>query len=242
MTTKSSKKLSFLLYDKKKGPVFVKTDKGLLKFTLYALPIITLVALVVVLAGSVYFKQIAEMARRKEPAIIKDLKEKNLKLSTKLVDVSALNEEFEKKLSSSSSTGTKIATLSLFRSVPGQEDLSTKPMLSIETPYFEISPDKVNIKFDIVNQTVNGKKLSGYIHIHMSTASKMIFYPQSEIASEDMLLSYNQGESFAFSRLRHVNATFDLTGIKASKALFKVLIFSRTGDILLKKLVAQNIK
>lgn len=241
MTTKTSKKLSFLLYDENKGPIFVKTDKGLLKFTLYALPIVTLLSLVVVIIGSVYFKQIAEMARRKEPAIIKELKQKNLALSTKLSQVTQLNSEFEKKLSSSTSSDNKFSTLSLFRPIPGQEDLSTTPMLSIEPANFEITDGKMNVKFDIVNQTSDGKKLSGYIHIHMSTPNKMAFYPQNEIASEDMLLSYNQGESFAFSRLRHVNATFDLTGFKASKALFKILIFSRTGDILLKKLVAHNL-
>jgi hypothetical protein len=242
MSTKSSKKLSFLLYDEKKGPVFVKTDKGLLKFTLYALPVVTLVALIVVLAGSVYFKQIAEMARRKEPAIIKDLKAKNAKLATQLTQVTQLNNEFEKKLSSTSTKGAGFPTLSLFRSIPGQEDLSTTPMLGFETANFELEDNKVNVKFDIINQTTDGRKLSGYIHIHMATPNKMSFYPQNEIASEDMLLSYNQGESFAFSRLRHVNASFDLTGYKSTKALFKVLIFSRTGDILLKKLIAHNIK
>jgi hypothetical protein len=242
MTTKSSKKLSFLLYDEKKGPVFVSTNKGLLRFSLYALPIITFVSLILVLAGSVYFKQIAEMARRKEPAIIKDLKKKNLALTTKLSEVVELNKSFEKKLSSGDVKGAKLTTLSLYRPIAGQEDLSTTPLLSIETPVFTIEKDKINVKFDIVNQTKDGRKIGGYIHIHLATPNKMSFYPTHEIASEDMLLSYNQGESFAFSRLRHVNANFDLTGFKSSKALFKILIFSRTGDILLKKLVAHNIK
>ena len=242
MTTKSSKKLSYLLYDDKKGPVFVTTNKGLLKFTFYVLPVITFISLILVIAGSVYFKQIAEMARRKEPAIIKELKKTNLSLSTKLTEVEELNKTFEKKLSTGSISGAKLTTLSLYRPIAGQEDLSTTPLLSIETPIFTISENKINVKFDIVNQTKDGRKIAGYIHVHLATPNKMSFYPFHEIASEDMLLSYNQGELFAFTRLRHVNANFDLTGFKSSKALFKILIFSRTGDVLLKKLVAHNIK
>ncbi|WP_127715763.1 hypothetical protein [Halobacteriovorax sp. HLS] len=242
MTTKSTNKLSFLLYDKKKGPIFLTTNKALLKFTFYVLPIITMICLVVVIAGSVYFKQIAEMARRKEPEIIKELKGKNLALSAQLEEIAELNKLFEKKLSSTDTSGIKLSTLSLFRAVPSQEDLSSQPLLSLDNTKFDISENKLNLKFDIVNQTTDGRKLSGYIHIQLATTNRMIFYPENEIASEDMLLSYNQGESFAFSRLRHVSANFDLTGFKDSKALIKIIVFSRTGDVLFKKLIAQNIK
>ncbi|WP_372651482.1 hypothetical protein, partial [Halobacteriovorax sp.] len=73
-------KMSFLIYDDKKGPVFLNTNRFALKFTLYVLPIITIISILVIIGGSVYFKQIREMARRKEPAVIKELKATNSEL------------------------------------------------------------------------------------------------------------------------------------------------------------------
>lgn len=241
MSTKSSKKLSFLLYDEHKGPVFISTDKRKLKFVLYFLPIVTIIAMLIILAGSVYFKQIREMARRKEPATIKILKSKNTELTTRVEELQKLNTSFEKKLSAGTAGASKFATLSLFRPTAGQQDLSSTPVLSIEEPSLSKVDSTLTVKFDIINQTKESRKLAGYIHVIMSTPNKMNFYPLHEIGSEDMLVSYNQGESFAFSRLRHVVATFDVTSINAPKALFKILIFSRTGDLLFKKLVAKDL-
>ncbi|ATH07541.1 hypothetical protein BIY24_06160 [Halobacteriovorax marinus] len=235
-------KMSFLIYDDKKGPVFLNTNRFALKFTLYVLPIITVLSILVIIAGSVYFKQIREMARRKEPAIIKELKATNAELNSQLQQISALNQEFEQKLSSTSTDGVNFSSLAMFKPVPGQTDLSTTPALTVDDIDFEAGDKKLKIKFNIINQTKNGRKLAGYIHILMSSPNKISFYPIKEIASEDMLISYNQGESFAFSRLRNVDATFDLTGFDEHKVLFKILIFSRTGDLLLKKLVAKDLK
>ncbi|OUR97035.1 hypothetical protein A9Q84_11930 [Halobacteriovorax marinus] len=242
MSTKSSKKLSFLLYDEKKGPIFIRTDKRKLKFILYFLPIVTIVSMLIILAGSVYFKQIREMARRKEPATIKTLKLKNIELTAKVSDLESLNAKFEKKLSAGTTGGSKFAILSLFRPTSGQTDLSSTPVLSIDEPKLFKTDSTLTMKFDILNQTKDARKLAGYIHVIMSTPNKMNFYPQNEIGSEDMLLSYNQGESFAFSRLRHVIASFNTKDLNAPKALFKILIFSRTGDLLFKKLVAKDLK
>lgn len=235
-------KMSFLIYDDKKGPVFLNTNRFALKFTLYVLPIITIISILVIIAGSVYFKQIREMARRKEPAVIKELKASNLALKNQVQGLTKLNNEFEKKLASSTTEGVKFSSLAMFKPVAGQEDLSTTPALTVDDINFSNVDSKMRVKFSIVNQTKDGRKLSGYIHILMSSANKVMLYPTKEIASEDMLISYNQGESFAFSRLRHVNATFDLTGLDEHKVLFKILVFSRTGDLLYKKLVAKNLK
>ena len=235
-------KMSFLIYDDKKGPVFLNTNRFALKFTLYVLPIITIVSILVIIGGSVYFKQIREMARRKEPAIIKELKVTNTELQEQVDQLVKLNSSFEKKLSSSVTEGVKFTSLALFKPVAGQEDLSTTPALTIDDTTFSTKENGLGIKFNIINQTKDGRKLSGYIHILLSSPSKILLYPAKEIASEDMLISYNQGESFAFSRLRHVAADFDLTGFNEHKVLFKILIFSRTGDLLYKKLVAKDLK
>jgi len=234
--------MSFLIYDDKKGPVFLNTNRFALKFTLYVLPIITIISILVIIGGSVYFKQIREMARRKEPAVIKELKASNSDLKRQVSQLLTLNKDFEKKLSSTSTEGIKFTSLALFKPVQGQEDLSTTPALTIDDIGFDRSDKNLKIKFNIINQTKNGRKLAGYIHILMSSTSKILLYPAKEIASEDMLISYNQGESFAFSRLRHVNADFDLSGFDEHKVLFKILVFSRTGDLLYKKLVAKDLK
>lgn len=234
--------MSFLIYDDKKGPVFLNTNRFALKFTLYVLPIITIISILVIIGGSVYFKQIREMARRKEPAVIKELKATNSELQDQVNQLQTLNQSFEKKLSSGTTEGIKFTSLAIFKPVAGQEDLSTTPALTIDDINFERTDKDLKIKFNIINQTKNGRKLAGYIHILMSSTSRILLYPTKEIASEDMLISYNQGESFAFSRLRHVNATFDLSGFDEHKVLFKILVFSRTGDLLYKKLVAKDLK
>ncbi len=234
--------MSFLIYDDKKGPVFLNTNRFALKFTLYVLPIITIISILVIIGGSVYFKQIREMARRKEPAVIRDLKLANSDLQEQVDQLLVLNKDFEKKLSSGPTEGVKFTSLAIFKPVAGQEDLSTTPALTVDDTEFDRKEDSLSIKFNIINQTKDSVKLSGYIHILMSSTSKILLYPTKEIASEDMLISYNQGESFAFSRLRHVTAKFDLTGFNEHKVLFKILIFSRTGDLLYKKLVAKDLK
>ena len=72
MSTKSqSKKVSFILYEDELTPRFFSINKNYARFLLFGLPTLTLIVLLALTAGAVYFKQIQTMAQRKEPEIIK---------------------------------------------------------------------------------------------------------------------------------------------------------------------------
>lgn len=240
---KNPNKLSFILYEENNAPKYFEVKKSFLKFILVGLPIVALASLAVVAIGTVYFKQIKTMAERKEPKIIAELRTENETLKAKQEELVLLTKELENRLAAPASGDevSGLASLSLFQAAQGQKDLTQKPLLTIENVRAELGKDNILFSFRLVNQTIDNNKLAGFVFVMMRVGETIYFYPADSIPENDMKLSFNRGEPFATSRFRPVEATFPKPA-KSTQALFKILIFSRTGDLIHKKIISRNIE
>ena len=231
------KKFSFLFYKEKDVPQFYEVHKGFFKFFLYGLPIITLSCLILITGLLVYFKQIREVAKRKEPAVIRELKLKNLELEKGIKVATNARLSLEKKLvSSASSSGLK--TMSIFKIPPGQKDLTKSPKLTVKNVESSEVGKTYNLSFNLNNNSQ--EKVAGYIFIIMRQGNSYQFYPEGMFEENEIQIDFNKGQYFATSRFRPVLAKFLLPAKKVN-ALFKILVFSRDGDLVLKHTFSRTI-
>jgi hypothetical protein len=240
MSETSKDKLSFILYQETRAPRYFEVKKSIVKFLVYILPCIALMSLILIAIGGLYFKDIQAQIAKREPKIITELKMQNSELTEKKVEMTELISELQDKLAGKGSDSAGPMGISLFRPVSGQKDLSVSQILTVDDVQISSTPGKANIKFNLTNVTKEQRRLSGHIFILMKTNNKFAIYPFDGMEEEEFSIKYNKGESFATSRFRPVDVTFDI-GPDVKKVLFNVVIFTRTGDLLSRKLISQNI-
>ncbi len=239
MKAKLIKKLSFVLYEDKFPPRYYSISKSFLRFLLFGLPTLTLVCLIILAAGGIYFKQIQRLAERKEPTIIKKLKDEKNELIRSQEDISKERDRLQKKLSEGLQSDSGLSSLGLFKQSAGRKDLSSSPEMQLEDIEVFSKPDIVSINFKIVNMTKNDSRLTGYIFIVMQIQDNIQVWPSGAFDNEAMQISFANGEFFATSRFRPVRA--DFRKLPGKTALFKVVILGRTGDLIFKQLISKPI-
>ena len=240
--TVPSKKLGFLVYENSESPKYFELKKSYFKFLLMGLPTLSFISVIALILCGLYFKQIREMARRKEPAIIKELRDERDQLSFKLKESENLSLTLQNKLASGAPSDNQISTLDLFKMTPGMQDLSAEALFTVENIEAYPVGNKLQFQFNIVNQTKENKKIAGYIFVMMKEGDLIRFYPQGSTMEDNFQVSFNRGESFATSRFRPVQNIFFPAPKKNGNLLFKIIIFSRTGDLLYKSIMKKNWK
>ncbi len=239
--TPPSKKLSFLVYENSESPKYFELKKSYFKFILMGLPSISFISIIALIFCGIYFKQIREMASRKEPAIIQEMRLERDALSLRLNESETLSASLQNKLAAGTSGKvTNISTLDLFRKTPGMIDLSVAAKFTVEK--LDVVPigNKIQLYFELVNQTNDNSKIAGYLFVIMKDKDEFLFYPKSSTIEDDLQISFNRGESFAMSRLRKVENAIFLAPKKSTTLYFKIIIFSRTGDLLYKSLMKKQ--
>ena len=236
----SNDKLSFILYTKQLAPRYYEVSKRYFKFLTVGLPMITFVCIAGLIAFAVYFKQLEVLAKRKEPIVINNLRHENTSLSSKIKELEMLNKDLENKLASPVQTNREFSTLSLFKQIQGQKDLSKSPALTLEEVEVVPVENDIALNFKIVNATKDGTRQAGYLFVVMKSGNQVALYPEDSFERDEMQISFNKGEYFATSRFRPVRAVFPrVSGTR--EVLFKIIIFSATGDLIQKQIVSQTI-
>ncbi|EQC46151.1 hypothetical protein [Bacteriovorax sp. Seq25_V] len=222
-------KISFIVYEENTIPYFKQVTPKVYKFFVYAPTILTFFAIAVVIASFFYTKNVEHFIRSKEPEIIKSLRTENSLLAEKGQELTILNKQLTKKLAQGVSD-TPLAGQFLISPVAGQQDLTSPAKVNIQDIKVEVNNDKVFFRFNIVNVTQDGSKLSGYIHIFTTDGNTYQKYPTAQEELDNFSLKYNEGESFATSRFRPVEAIFKK--MDRSTLIFKIVIFNRIGDLI----------
>ncbi len=235
---KSDKNLSFILYDEVKAPSYFEVNRPLLKKLLIILPLIAFISCFALLVIAVYFKTISLQAERREPEIIKELRNTNVELAGQIKKLETEAKLFEERLAGGSGDSAYMP-LNLFRAAPGMQDLTGNPSFALENLEADVANGKTNIRFNIVNTTKENERLAGYIFVAMKTGDILQMYPRGAFGAEDFSITFNRGESFVTSRFRPVEVSFNNLG-DHKEALIQVVIFSRTGDILHKRTFAKS--
>lgn len=228
------KRFSFLVYQDNEIPKYYKVNPWRTRVYLFILPAITLLSILSILGVGVYFKQIREYARSKEPEIFQELRDKNKELTKKVNELTTLSSTLESKLgqASGSADSSGIHALGLFQIPPGLQDKSARPNFSIREQKLKIQNGRIKFTFNIHNESKSEEKLAGYFFVLMKHQKGYQIYPIPK-SQDNFQTSYNHGEYFATTKFRPVVADFQQSS-NDLKYLFKILIFSRTGDLMYK--------
>lgn len=233
MISKLAKELTLIIYDSPSPPKCIKINKTTLKVLLVLFPLLLIASLLT----STYFLSLSHRASAKtdaeEPKKVKELEKQLFDTKNLLSQKESMTDELQKKIADGVKTSE--TSISIFKTPLGFKDLSEVTNAKIENIKFEQLKNISTISFNLVNQQENSEKLTGYIFVIQVGPASIKFYPESPLQSGDFLLRYNAGEAFTASRFRPVVAKFknDLN----EEVTYKVYIFSRSGDLLMNKIL-----
>jgi hypothetical protein len=238
----SKGRLAFVLYDAQSPPRYFEIGKALIRFVLVGLPALTGIMAICILVGALYIKNSQQQLENHEPEAIQTLKGQNQELANELKDLEKLTGELQAKLAAAPSTmpPESLSALGLFRDAPGAKDITQTPILTIEGADAEVKGDSVTFRCNLVNVTKTNDRVSGFIFVVMKHGSSVHIWPENSFAEGDMQVSFNNGEIFATQRFRPVEAKFSIPNAKG-EAFFKILIFSRSGDLMHKQIISKRL-
>lgn len=223
-----SKDISLIVYNTPKPPRYLKINKRLLKLLMLIVPLLLIVALFFSLSSSLYMKGKLEVARSKEPAIIASLKDEKKELESQVASLQKVNQTLTQKISQGSQTAPASA-LALFATPIGYKDLTDKEMAKLENMSANFKQDKIEFRFDLLNNLDSEERLAGYISIIQYSENSLEIYPKYDLTIEENKLDFAKGESFVVSRFRPVIAEFNKP--RSLSVWYKVFIFSRSGNL-----------
>ncbi len=233
-------KLSFILYENQSAPKYFEISKRYLQALIFGLPLISLTSVALFVSVLLYFKNLKETEAMKEPKIIEKLKRENHTLKKEKEKFTLQTKKFQSKLLSKESFS--LNSLTLFKQIPGQIDQTDQTELIVENATLRKKGEKkIILHFNLANLTKNREKISGYIFVLLKEEGILQYYPTNSIPEENMQIHFNKGEFFATSRFRPVEASFVHTNI-SKNLLFKIIIFSNTGDLILKKTIPKKLE
>lgn len=109
------------------------------------------------------------------------------------------------------------------------------PPVKIEEPKVIRNDQSKNVRlqFNIINDSPTDTRVRGYIIVLAKTPNGVRIYPEGAFSpSENILLTYNNGETFGISRFRSSEATFSNVEGELKDMGFHILLFSYSGEIL----------
>jgi hypothetical protein len=244
MPSRSPNKISLILYEQKNVPRYIEIDKRLLRLILFIMPLITLVSLSLLIGGVIYFKKGKQDVVYQESKELNDLKDSQDSLNREKEQLLKEIDELQSRLSSaptmaSTTEGPGNALFQLIRTSNGYKDLTAEKLLSIQEIKTVKEINDLMFSFTMANSTPEEKTIAGHAIVIMRTNDTLQIYPTSGLSPE-LQFPYNNGETFSFTRLRPVNARFNLPA-NVTDLTFRILIFSRTGDLIYHQLINQKL-
>ena len=124
--------------------------------------------------------------------------------------------------------------LSVFNLPSHFQDMTKENWLTISDIKIKKTPlsnrsKKIQLNFKINNTR---EKLSGHLFVIMQYANKVSFYPELGLSLSETMTSFDHGEAFTVSEFQEFQAVFSEEPLGDVQAAFKVLIFSKEGNIL----------
>lgn len=229
-----SKDLTLIVYNTPKPPKYIKINKSLMKVLITAIPILVIASISISFFYSMILKSKLNTLSSQEPEIIRELKKEKANLAIRINALKKTNLILTDKLSKGSQE-TAFSPLELFIRPIGIKDLRQKETVKIEKLRLTFDEKTIKFNFDLINNSQDGKKVSGFISIVQYQDNLLQVYPKYDLSQKSLRLEFSKGESFTASRFRPVVGTFDKLTKISSK--YKIYIFSRTGDLLFYKQV-----
>ncbi|MBF0298442.1 MAG: hypothetical protein HQK51_06960 [Oligoflexia bacterium] len=248
MLYNNSKNLTFVIYDEQKPTKCFEIKKGQIRLAIFLLPLIFLTLLVALLFTISYIRNVTYALKYQEPVILKKYQNERTNTLNKQTELERTNRELEainvSLMSKLKAIRPSEVTLPLIRPIAGAKDMTKGGLLDIENVDVKFLPDsnRVNLLFSMLNS--GGQKISGHIFVVLRTASLFTLYPVEAMNFKNTLSSgtaaYDLGEHFSMARLRPVTATFSLPLQRNAQYYFDIIIFSKSGDLIYKKMLGPH--
>lgn len=92
---------------------------------------------------------------------------------------------------------------------------------------------EIYVDFELHNVDPENKIARGYIVVLAKTQSMITSYPDTAFnPTQNIVLDYNKGETFAVSRFRPARAVFAADPLEGKKPRFQVLLFASDGKVI----------
>lgn len=222
---------SFILYEEKNPPKYFQIEKRTLKIILFGIPFAALMALTLITL--IYLKSRNITSLKSGPAIdsgiVQRMQTEKKLLEQEIRELKSSETELLNRISSESMKS--ISQTSLFAPAVGSSDLTSNKMIKVDQSTILSESSNEKIKFNLINATQE-MKILGHIFVLKKEGNLLSFYPPHALTDELLPIPFHKGEPFTMSRLRPVEATFAKS--LAGGATYTVIIFSRSGDLLLK--------
>jgi len=239
MSKNKSGKIGLVLYEDGDTPKYFELGQKTLHAIIIGLPLATLICLGVTIGVILNLNEIRNLVVKREPVIINNLKREKSELLVQVDELRKTQQELQMKLSLPASED--ILPLRVFKQVHGMKDQSQTPIFSIEDIETLIQDKQVRFRFNIVNLSKETQKLAGHAFVIMKDNRGYFVFPKEAMPDDQFEVDFIKGESFATTRFRPVDAVFPLDP-SSDTLLFKILIFSRTGDLIHKQIVVKKMR
>lgn len=229
MIQKKSKDLVLIIQNSPEPPRYYKINKKILKSTSYLLSFTLLASISFAFISFSYSNKAVEQIKNEAPQLEIQFAEELKEIKTKLFQAEQLNEELTQKNLTGNSENDP--ALFFFSQPTGYSNLTGKELIKIENISIQEQNDKVIFKFDLLNNTTNIERHSGYIFITEYSQAGITFYPDPTYLSGSLNIDYSSGESFFISKFKPIVAEFNKKPLQ-KYAQYKIYVFNRTGSLL----------
>ncbi len=234
-----NKKLSLILYNKLNSPHYFEFTRKQMRLFLYSFPLIASISLTIIIFIILYFKDIRQTIVSSQPETINTLIKEKKQLLQEKTKLNEITKQLQAKLINSKSSDST-QSLSMFSKTSGQKDLTKKPIISIDQTKLEKTKGKkLILNFNLVNKEKNNKKIDGYVFVIIRNNNIIEIWPNEKLSSDNIFINFYNGEFFTTRRFRPVTAKFN--GQFNGDIHLKIIVFSRTGDIIFKTILKEVI-
>jgi hypothetical protein len=231
MLQKNHNDLTILVYDNPKPPKCLKLNKKVLRFFLFFLPLILTLSILITTYILANLKKIRLENELKQPQIITELKNEIKSHKATIVNNKVENKSLIDKIAKGA-TSSNEDNISLLNLPLGYNNFINKAQATIEEVTHKVLPSGSQLSFKVANKLIN-QRFSGYLYVIRISNNNFEVYPNIDLGVDDFLLNYNRGESITALRFKAITAKF--RPVKADIYTYKVIIFSRLGDLVFKK-------
>lgn len=237
-TKKLPVELDIVVHEGGQRPRLLRISRSTVRLFIYLIPSLLLLTVTALVLIGLYFKELSIHQKEQESEQLKQVKVTNKYLEKKLSEMKKENNQLQKKLTAPIADSLA-TTLSLFIPIPGQKDLSGEGKSQIDNFKMVREVNKTVLSFNIINLTKGQERLSGYIFGIAKTKDSLHLYPGTALTSNQIPIVFNRGESFATYRFRPSNIFFNIPN-NIEIEIVEIFIFSRTGDLLAKKIFSST--
>jgi len=234
MIHNKTKHITLVVYDQNKAAKCFEIKKQTVKVFVSLIVLIVLATSIASLYSYGHFKDKIKNLKAVDPKVVKELRSTNTSLSEQNEDLLADNKRLLNKLKQTDVSGEFEPILGFFKPVLNQQDLSSQKQIQVENFNVKSKTSSLEFVFNIINPTPDKSRRSGHIFVIMKSGPFFSIYPDTETSFEDYITSFDKGETFNVSRFRPVISSFKKPS-QLGKLYFKVVIFSREGDLIYTK-------